>query len=398
MPYEMMPDDQTMSPQIDVHDYLKKKYGLGEYSPQAREQLVQDVQDSGSPLAAALSGFGAGIAGRDVGSAFKNVMDASQAGAKEQLNAFDTARKNSIEDTVNEKIANQDDPNSDASKRFRDTLKANFPTIASAYGDNFDNLTASDSKNIFQIAETKAKLTQAQALKDAVYSKKENDQIEKDYKDLNKALSGGWTARSGNAGRVQQLINSGEAAKALIEQGKNQEGGLDSRQMEELAQSVGKMLGGNATASARIEGLVPHTLMGRAQSLKEFLSGNPQGQEQQAFVKRLEETVDREMELANDQKKQFQVEAAGAYSALKNKDPERYNQSLQSHGISLDDIDDKGRYVGRNKKISSDLSSNQVKIIAPNGKIKLVPKSDLEELLAAGAKLVDTPSVAGEIK
>ena len=50
-----------------------------------------------------------------------------------------------------------------ASKQFRNTLKANFPKIAEAYGDDFDQLSAADSANVFKVAETKAKIDENQA-------------------------------------------------------------------------------------------------------------------------------------------------------------------------------------------------------------------------------------------
>lgn len=161
---------------------------------------------------------------------------------------------------------------------------------------------------------------------------------------LDKHLSIGWTGRSGQAGIVQGKINAAEAAQALIDQGRNQDGGLDSRQIEELAQSTSKLLGSGTTASARIEALVPHTFWGNAQSLKEYLSNNPTGAGQQAFVKRLEETVQREKELAQTQQRQYQIEGLVPHQGLKKRNPDLYNQILQSKGIDSSMIDVKGRY------------------------------------------------------
>jgi len=172
----------------------------------------------------------------------------------------------------------------------------------------------------------------------------DTDKQNKWAQDLDKHLSQGWAGRSGQAGQVQGKINAADYAEQLIKQGETQPNGLDSRQIEELAQSTARLLGGTAAASARVEALVPHTMFGRAQSLKEWLTNNPQGQGQEEFVKRMAETVAREKEMAQDQMRQFQIEGLAAHSALKNKNPTLYNDILQSKGITPDMIDEKGRY------------------------------------------------------
>src|SRR5262249_18470160 len=134
---------------------------------------------------------------------------------------------------------------------------------------------------------------------------KVSEQDNKDAQNLNKHLELGWTGRSGQAGIVQGKINAAEHAQALLDQPKNQPGGLDSRQVEELAQSTSNLLGNGTQASARVEALVPHTFFGRAQSLNEYFSNHPQGQEMQAFTDRLGETIAREKKLAENQKRQF---------------------------------------------------------------------------------------------
>lgn len=171
------------------------------------------------------------------------------------------------------------------------------------------------------------------------------DRNDKLGKDLDTHLDKGWVGRSGQAGVVQGKLVSAEAAQALIDQGLSQPGGLDARQIEELAQSTGKLLGGGASASARIEALVPHTAWGNVQSFKEWLTNNPTGAGQEEFVKRMAETVSREKALAENQKRQFQIEGLAAHSNLKKSDPDKYNAILQSKGITPDMIDKNGRYV-----------------------------------------------------
>lgn len=171
-----------------------------------------------------------------------------------------------------------------------------------------------------------------------------SDKDTKDGMSLDKHLALGWTARSGQAGVVQGKIVAAEAAEQLIAQGKAQDGGLDSRQIEELAQSTGKLLGGGAAASARVEALVPHTFWGKTQTLKEWAANSPKGADQQAFTDRMAETVAREKALAENQKTQFQIEGLPAFAALKSRNPTYYNNILAAKGIDPSMIDEKGRY------------------------------------------------------
>lgn len=188
-------------------------------------------------------------------------------------------------------------------------------------------------------------------------SQQQSDRTDKMAQALDKHLSQGWSGRSGQAGQVQGKINAAEYAEGLVEQGKHQPGGLDSRQIEELAQSTARLLGGTAAASARVEALVPHTLWGQTQSLKEWLTNNPTGQDMQKFVDRMTETISREKAIAQTQQRTFQVEGLAAHSALRKRDPELYNSILKSKGIDPSMITKDGRYAAPAAKDPKDLHS-----------------------------------------
>lgn len=339
-----------------VQDYLSKKFNLGQYSPQARQQLVdQQAPDVGDRATAALAAIGAGFQGQNSAAAGQGSLKNSLAQKQQKLANFDQSRQAALE-------SEQTDPTSDASVRLRATLKANFPQIAEKYGDKFDSLTASDSKNVFQVAETKAKLDEAAAKRESVSATKDltsqmrkdaagekarvraSEGDNKDAQNLDKHLSLGWSGRSGQAGVVQGKINAAEAAEALLEQAKSQSGGLDSRQIEELSQSTARLLGGGATASGRVEALVPHTFFGNAQSLKEYLTNHPTGAGLEKFTDRMADTIKREKELAQNQKRQFQIEGLAPYARLKKSNPELYNSILSSKGIDPSMINQKGQY------------------------------------------------------
>ncbi len=223
-----------------------------------------------------------------------------------------------------------------------------FSTLVKQGSDNYKAKLTEEGQNLR--AKISADALKYKAFRDTEKTDAaEGKQDEKLFKQLSDHLNKGWAARGGQAGQVQSKINAAQAAEALIEQGATQENGLDSRQIEELAQSTARLLGGGATASARVEALVPKTLKGEAQSLKEFITGNPQGSQQQAFVERLAETVKRERELAEDQKRTFQVEGLADFSTIA--DSPRYQKMIQSRGISPDMIDESGSYKKTSKKV-----------------------------------------------
>lgn len=130
---------------ILVNESVKQKYGLGDYSPENRQKLVDNVQASGSPIAAAFAGFGAGLRGGDVAAGFKNAMDASQAKTRGALEAFDKNRDTKMKDFAFERdvtkadredqnLAEMKDPNSARSKAAQDMLIQDYgmdPSVAS---------------------------------------------------------------------------------------------------------------------------------------------------------------------------------------------------------------------------------------------------------------------------
>lgn len=170
------------------------------------------------------------------------------------------------------------------------------------------------------------------------------DREDKMAQNLDKHLALGWAGRSGQAGQVQGKMNNAEYVEGLINQGKSQPGGLDIRQVEEVAQGTARMLGGSAAASARVDALLPHSAVSKGMTAIEWLANKPQGAELQAFTDRMAETVAREKAIAQTQMHQFQVEGLAAHAALKKRNPELYNSILQSKGITPDMIDEKGRY------------------------------------------------------
>lgn len=127
-----------------VKENVKQKYGLGEYSPEARQKLVDANASAANPIASAFAGFGAGIRGGNVSAAFDSAMAGSQAKTKAKLDAFDKDRENLSKDFAFERDlqkadredtirAEMQDPNSDRSKAAQAILIEDYgmsPEIA----------------------------------------------------------------------------------------------------------------------------------------------------------------------------------------------------------------------------------------------------------------------------
>jgi len=144
--------------------------------------------------------------------------------------------------------------------------------------------------------------------------------------------------RGSNLALNQRRLDQADRLKALVTEGNGDVRNLDRRQMEELAIGLDSMLsGGGHGAESQVKALVPSTAWGDGAKLKEWLSNDPQGTNQVAFVRRMLETVDRERSVAAYQIKSAQIKRLGAHSGLKERNPERYYAILNNYGISPDE-------------------------------------------------------------
>jgi hypothetical protein len=138
---------------------------------------------------------------------------------------------------------------------------------------------------------------------------------------------GGYLKKSDNADYVSGLIREKNGVL------KN----LDSRQMNELAISVNRMLGGSDAASS-INHLIPHTIQGDTNKVIEWLTNDPTGTGQQEFVKRMAETVDREKAIAESKIKQTKITRLHGYEDFLSRNPEARKSLLDRHGISEEEF------------------------------------------------------------
>ncbi len=194
-------------------------------------------------------------------------------------------------------------------------------------------------------------------------------------------------ARGGNMASNQKRIDNADRVNALLAQVHNNP---DPRQMEELAISTQALLSSSGSPAAeQVKALIPHTAMGSAQAFKEWLMNDPQGTNQQAFVSRMAETVQREQEVARNQVQKAQKSRLSAYGKFKDADPDTYNSIINSYGLGKPEPEEpKPKSPSSVAAATSGSSepSGKVRMLAPDGSVRLVPAEQVGAALQAGGK------------
>lgn len=131
-------------------------------------------------------------------------------------------------------------------------------------------------------------------------------------------------ARSGELGKLQSRINAAGRVDALYAAS---QGNPNPVQMRELGTTVANMLTmGSQTAVAQIDELVPDTMKGDSNKIKQWLSNNPTGLEQQQFAKQYFELAGRERKQSAHQLKLAQYDAIAKKAHLEGQNPSMFKQ------------------------------------------------------------------------
>lgn len=196
-------------------------------------------------------------------------------------------------------------------------------------------------------------------------------------------------ARGGNLAKSQAMINSADRVQTLFSQ--FPDGNIPAAQTHELASAVASLVSGGSSPQSQqqINSIVPSSARGNAEAMISWLTNEPRGQQQQKFMQLLQHTAEREKALAQRQVKIAQIQRLSAYENLKQKNPKIYNGILSAYGISPDEIDESGRYreLPQQGGHAGLIESASVKMIAPDGSIRMVPKEQVQNALNAGGKL-----------
>lgn len=139
-------------------------------------------------------------------------------------------------------------------------------------------------------------------------------------------------SRAGNFGAISAKVQGADRLKTLI--GSFKDGNLPAAQTEELALGLANMIApGNGGSRDQVKALVPASALGDATKTASWLANQPMGANQQAFVKQMEHTVDREKGVAMDQLNQIRAGRLAAHSWLQQVAPDKFNAILQNKGM-----------------------------------------------------------------
>lgn len=154
--------------------------------------------------------------------------------------------------------------------------------------------------------------------------------------------------RAGEVGKNQARFNAANRVMALaVDPATGKAANLTSNQMPELAQSVASLISGAGSgAQAQIEHLLPHSIVGDASKIAQWLSNAPQGAGQQAFVQQMIDTAKREQSTAGQAVRQGQAQRLSSHLQYLQMFPNAAKAQLQSYGFDPADVDFKtGQYT-----------------------------------------------------
>jgi hypothetical protein len=209
-------------------------------------------------------------------------------------------------------------------------IEKNMPYIIRAYDSDQDN-----KARIISMVERE---NDRKALSAEKKSEKNDAMTVKRFDDMGKKIAAEIGSSRSAFGKSANVIRSGEAIETLIKQVDNPNK-LDTRQIQEIARNLDAMLASGQPTISGTAKLVPNTFRGSASKIAEYITNMPKGAQQGEFVKRMAETVSRELDLAKDQIKRSQGKILGSYSDLRNKDPDKWNLILKQHDLDPDLFD-----------------------------------------------------------
>lgn len=319
----------------DIADAVNAKHDQQSDLQQAQNARDQMIAQQQVTKGAAL--LGAGIAGRSGAR-----VDPSAA-----LNIASEGDKyvNLPVQKYNEQIANQqNDPNSSVSQAAKTLYKkvtgSDAPDSWSAadlakVDPIFAHYAQIQSQNETKKEIAKQRAQQASQFHEEMNFRKDQAQQNKDNADFEHMVTKGTGEIASSRspfGRAANRVQQAENLEGIINQ-YDDRNGLDSRQIAEIATGLNSMLSNGASTISGTEHFIPKTALGSAAKIEEFISGLPVGVQQKEFVDRLAETIAREKRIANGQMLSTQGKIFSGWAHLKEKYPDRYNQTLKEMGV-----------------------------------------------------------------
>jgi hypothetical protein len=183
-----------------------------------------------------------------------------------------------------------------------------------------------------------ARIIQQQIQRESIAASKEiarDDRANKEFIRMTEKLTPEIASARSVFGKTANIIRGSEAIERLASKWKSDE--LTAQDVQEIAKSLDSILAQGSPTITGTEKLVPKSLIGKTNEMISFITNRPRGAELGKFVDRLMGTVAREKELAREQVLNTQKKLLTGYSHLKQRYPERYNETLRDYGIPTDE-------------------------------------------------------------
>jgi hypothetical protein len=168
-------------------------------------------------------------------------------------------------------------------------------------------------------------------------------------KDLDKELisfGADLDPTGGRAGEFGKNYARTQAATALLALATDEQGrprNLTPQQMPELSQALAALISrASSGAQAQIEHLTPHSLVGNSAAIIQWLTNEPTGTNQVAFVRNMVETALRERDVASKALADTARSRISKHQGLIKSNPEEARATLKAYGLDPSLIDNYG--------------------------------------------------------
>lgn len=274
------------------------------------------------------------------------------------------------------KEARRNDPNSEESESARNLLKSQGITVPDNISAAFIEKQYPQFANILARREAakEREISRKERAEDRAFAREQllSDKDTKDFTKLSEKLTAELASSRSAFGKGANIVRSAEAIETLVSQMNPKD--INTRQIQELARGLDAMLSQGAATISGTKKLVPESYSADWAKIAEYITSKPKGAGQEAFVKQMMETVEREKETAKRQMRQTQNKILSGYEHLKERYPERYKRMLQEFGADAE---------------SPSVSAQKEKVVVEkDGKQYRLPKEQLDRALKQGYKEV----------
>ena len=335
-------------------------------------------------------GVGLARAAEQFGSALARAKPSDQTAYEEAMKRAGGISEQALKQEAVRKEAEEQDPTSAVSKQYQDL--ANIIGIKTTGSESAATLKqAIPFIERFKQAEEnrKARIEQAQIQRESIAAQKQialatqqQRLDEKTEERLNDKITADKQGIRTTFGKNAQIVSAGNRILTLINQSPDKN--LTPQQVTEVAIQLDKMLSQGAGSIFTTRKIVPKTAPGDISSIKSYILGRPFGANQVEYVKQLEDTVKREMQVASEQIKATQLDLLSGNEDFFKRHPEKIKKYEKRLGVNLFSSDED---QSASEKKAASQNADKV-VVEKDGKQFRLPKSQLQSAISQGYKEV----------